>query len=75
MRERGLIVEHQHPVLGRFEQFGNTIDFSGTPGVVQGPPPIIGQHTRELLSEHGFSDRAIEQLVASKAVFVDLWVD
>ena len=46
MRDLGLIVEHQHPKLGRFEQFGTTIDFSATPGVVQGPPPIIGQHTR-----------------------------
>src|SRR6202035_3580960 len=52
MRELGLIVEHQHPKLGRFEQFGTTIDFSATPGVVQGPPPIVGQHTREILEQN-----------------------
>ena len=75
MRELGLIVEHQHPKLGRFEQFGNTIDFSVTPGVVQGPPPIIGQHTREILGQHGFPADEIEELLASKVVFEDLWVD
>jgi crotonobetainyl-CoA:carnitine CoA-transferase CaiB-like acyl-CoA transferase len=75
MRELGLIVEHQHPKLGRFEQFGATIDFSATPGVVQGPPPIIGQHSREILREHGFDDDRIEELLASKVIFEDLWVD
>jgi crotonobetainyl-CoA:carnitine CoA-transferase CaiB-like acyl-CoA transferase len=75
MRDLGLIVEHQHPKLGRFEQFGATIDFSATPGVVQGPPPIIGQHTREILEQHGFEAEVIEELFTSKAIFEDLWVD
>jgi crotonobetainyl-CoA:carnitine CoA-transferase CaiB-like acyl-CoA transferase len=75
MRDLGLIVEHQHPKLGRFEQFGNTIDFSATPGVVQGPPPIIGQHTREILDQHGFTSEQVDELLASKIVFENLWVD
>jgi crotonobetainyl-CoA:carnitine CoA-transferase CaiB-like acyl-CoA transferase len=75
MRDLGLIVEHQHPKLGRFEQFGNTIDFSATPGVVQGPPPIVGQHTREILDQHGFTSDQVDELLASKIVFEDLWVD
>jgi crotonobetainyl-CoA:carnitine CoA-transferase CaiB-like acyl-CoA transferase len=75
MRELGLIVEHQHPKLGRFEQFGNTIDFSVTPGVVQGPPPIVGQHTREILDQHDFPLEEIDELLASEVVFEDLWVD
>jgi crotonobetainyl-CoA:carnitine CoA-transferase CaiB-like acyl-CoA transferase len=75
MRDLGLIVEHQHPKLGHFEQFGTTIDFSGTPGVVQGPPPIIGQHTREILGQHGFAIEEVEGLLDSKVVYEDLWVD
>jgi crotonobetainyl-CoA:carnitine CoA-transferase CaiB-like acyl-CoA transferase len=75
MRELGLIVEHQHPILGRFEQFGATIDFSNTPGVVQGPPPIVGQHTRQILSQHGYSADQVEELFAAKVVFEDLRVD
>jgi crotonobetainyl-CoA:carnitine CoA-transferase CaiB-like acyl-CoA transferase len=75
MRDLGLIVEYRHPKLGRFEQFGNTIDFSGTPPVVQGPPPIVGQHTREILEEHDFPADEVEELLALKIVFEDLWVD
>jgi crotonobetainyl-CoA:carnitine CoA-transferase CaiB-like acyl-CoA transferase len=75
MRDLGLIVEHQHPKLGRFEQFGTTIDFSATPGVVQGPPPIVGQHTREILEQNGYEAEEIEGLLTSKVVFEDLWVD
>jgi crotonobetainyl-CoA:carnitine CoA-transferase CaiB-like acyl-CoA transferase len=75
MRELGLIVEHRHPVLGRLEQFGTTIDFSATPGVVQGPPPVVGQHTRDILREHGFDDDRIEALLAAEVIFEDLRVD
>ena len=75
LRDQGLIVEHQHPVLGRFEQFGTAIGFSATPGVVDRPPPVIGQHTREILAEHGFDDGRIEALLAARVVFEDLWVD
>jgi crotonobetainyl-CoA:carnitine CoA-transferase CaiB-like acyl-CoA transferase len=75
MRELGLIVGYPHPKLGHFEQFGTTIDFSATPGVVQGPPPIVGQHTREILGQHGFGPDQIEELFATKVIFEDLWVD
>jgi hypothetical protein len=35
----------------------------------------VGQHTREILAQHGFLDREIEELLRSKVVFEDLWVD
>ena len=75
MRDLGLIIEHQHPVLGRFEQFGTTIDFSATPSAPHLPPPIIGQHTRDVLREHGFDDDRIERLFAAKVIFEDLEAD
>jgi crotonobetainyl-CoA:carnitine CoA-transferase CaiB-like acyl-CoA transferase len=75
LRDLGLIIEHQHPVLGRFEQFGTTIGFSATPTVADRPPPVIGQHTREILRQHGFDDDRIEGLLAAKVIFEDLWVD
>ena len=74
MRARGLVVEQQHPKLGRFEHFGTTIDFSDTPGKIWGPPPLVGQHTREILHEYGFDDTEIDKLVEVKAVFEELSV-
>jgi crotonobetainyl-CoA:carnitine CoA-transferase CaiB-like acyl-CoA transferase len=75
MLARGLVVEQQHPKLGRFDHFGRTISFSETPERMWGPPPVVGQHTREIMREHGYDTGEIEKLLAGEAVFEDLWVD
>ena len=69
------VVKQQHPKVGRFEHFGKTIHFSATPATIQGPPPVCGQHTREILAEHGFDADEINALFASGAIFENLWVD
>src|SRR5262249_26216304 len=74
MQALGLVVKQEHPMLGRFEHFGVTIDFSDTPQHIQGPPPPVGQHTREIMREHGYDDADVDKLVESKAVFEELWV-
>jgi crotonobetainyl-CoA:carnitine CoA-transferase CaiB-like acyl-CoA transferase len=70
----GLVVKQQHPKLGRFEHFGVTIDFSETPQRIWGPPPIVGQHTREIMREHGYDDADVDKLVESRAVFEEQWL-
>ena len=69
MRARGLVVTQDHPVLGRFDHFGTTIDFSETPGRIWGPPPLVGQHTREIMHEYGFDDDDVDKLIEIGAVF------
>ena len=75
MRSLGLVVSQQHPKLGRFEHFGTTINFSDTPGRIWGPPPVVGQHTREIMAEYGYDEADIDRLLASAAIFEELWVD
>jgi crotonobetainyl-CoA:carnitine CoA-transferase CaiB-like acyl-CoA transferase len=58
----GLVTEYGHPTLGALRQFGNTIDFSDTPARVEGPPPRIGEDTREILSWLGHDDARIAAL-------------
>jgi crotonobetainyl-CoA:carnitine CoA-transferase CaiB-like acyl-CoA transferase len=64
----GLVAETWAGAVGRFEDPGLLVSFSGTPGVVQRGPCMCGEHTRELLVEHGYGDDEIEALVAQKAV-------
>jgi len=40
---------------------------SRTPGSVQSPPPLVGEHTREILLAAGYSERDIDQLLISGA--------
>jgi crotonobetainyl-CoA:carnitine CoA-transferase CaiB-like acyl-CoA transferase len=58
----GLVTEYEHPLLGRVRQFGNLITFSDTPGTQERPSPLAGQHTREILSELGYADAALDSL-------------
>jgi crotonobetainyl-CoA:carnitine CoA-transferase CaiB-like acyl-CoA transferase len=68
----GLVAEYEHPILGRMRQYGNLIDFSETPGLVHGPPPLVGQHTIEILEWLGYSQAEMDALKAEKVVY---WPD
>jgi crotonobetainyl-CoA:carnitine CoA-transferase CaiB-like acyl-CoA transferase len=73
LQRLGLVVKQQHPKLGRYEQFGVTIDFSDTPQQILRPPPVVGQHTREIMHEYGYDDADVDKLIESKAIFEELW--
>ena len=53
---------------GDSTQIGLLFDFSETPGVVQGPPLIVGQHTRAILLELGYDDDRIDALIEDGVV-------
>jgi crotonobetainyl-CoA:carnitine CoA-transferase CaiB-like acyl-CoA transferase len=48
---RNMVVEVEHPLGGRVKQPGNPIKMSGTPWETFSPPPLLGQHTRQVLEE------------------------
>jgi crotonobetainyl-CoA:carnitine CoA-transferase CaiB-like acyl-CoA transferase len=58
----GLVADYEHPTYGRFRQFGHLVNLSDTPGRIAGPPPLLGQHSREVLAELGYSDAEISTL-------------
>jgi crotonobetainyl-CoA:carnitine CoA-transferase CaiB-like acyl-CoA transferase len=41
------------------------IQLSATPAAIQGPPPAVGEHTREILCEAGYEPEQIERLIAN----------
>jgi crotonobetainyl-CoA:carnitine CoA-transferase CaiB-like acyl-CoA transferase len=67
-RAREMVVELDHPVAGRTRALGVPVKFSATPGAIRRPAPTFGQHTREVLREHGFGEAEIGALVAEGAV-------
>jgi len=60
--QRGWVISYQHPFAGRLDQIGLLFDLSATPGRIQGPPLIVGQHSREILAELGYTAEQIEEL-------------
>lgn len=62
------IVELQHPTAGLVETLALPVNFHGTPAQYRKPPPILGEHTLEVLREFGFRGDEIEALIDADAV-------
>ncbi len=65
---REMVVEVQHPTAGPVKAIGFPIKFSKTPGGVRKAAPRLGEDTREILRQHGFSDEEIAGLESDGAV-------
>ncbi|HKE75640.1 MAG TPA: CoA transferase [Acidimicrobiales bacterium] len=68
LRDRGWITTYDHASRGRTEAAGHLIDFSETPGVLDLPSPLAGQHSIEILGELGYDPAEIAALVGSGVV-------
>ncbi|MGH8801479.1 MAG: CaiB/BaiF CoA transferase family protein, partial [Casimicrobiaceae bacterium] len=65
---RGMVVELTHSQAGATRALGCPIHFSATPTAIARAAPVLGEHTRALLHEHGYDDLAIDALVADGVV-------
>jgi crotonobetainyl-CoA:carnitine CoA-transferase CaiB-like acyl-CoA transferase len=61
---QGWVSKYEHPLWGRTEQFGHLWNFSRTPARLFGPPVMHGQHSRQILSELGYTPTEIGEFAA-----------
>jgi formyl-CoA transferase len=60
---REMLVEVEHPTAGTVPMAGIPVKFSATPASVRLPPPLLGQHTEEVLKSWlGMVDKEISEL-------------
>ncbi|UFX46624.1 CoA transferase [Bradyrhizobium sp. 41S5] len=65
---RGLIAELEQPGVGTVRQPKPAARFDVDAAAIGGPAPRIGQHTRQVLSDLGYGDAAIDAMIEQKAV-------
>jgi crotonobetainyl-CoA:carnitine CoA-transferase CaiB-like acyl-CoA transferase len=59
---RSMIVQLEHPALGVARSIANPIKFSETPVSYRLPPPMLGEHTGEILRSLGYSDAQMREM-------------
>jgi len=64
---RGMVVDTDHPTLGRLKTLGSPLKLSATPPQVGRPAPRLGEHTAEVLRETGFTDAEIDRLLPASS--------
>lgn len=64
----GLFQKLEHPTEGTIQQARPPARFSESPAAIRRLPPRLGEHTREILTEVGYSDSDIEAMLRAKAI-------
>ena len=59
---RNMIVELNHPALGKALSIGNPITFSETPVSYRLPPPLLGEHTSAILEGLGYTPDEVREM-------------
>jgi succinate--hydroxymethylglutarate CoA-transferase len=65
---RGLVVEVDHPRAGPIKLVGPAVKYNDHRMKVTRPPPYLGEHTREVMLELGYTDEAVNRLMRERVI-------
>jgi len=65
---RQMVERVLHPKLGDIPVVGTPVKFSRMKAGVRRPAPLLGEHTDEILAEHGYTPEQIRALRAKKVI-------
>ena len=69
VKEREMLVEMQHPTIGALPLVGSPLKMGGTPVSYRLPPPLIGEHTQDILTNVlGLSTGKVAELIESGCI-------
>ncbi|HEY2457025.1 MAG TPA: CoA transferase [Candidatus Acidoferrum sp.] len=65
---RRLIVEIEHPTLQKARSIANPVRYAGQPVAYRLPPPLLGEHSREVLEGLKYTQTEVEQAMRGACV-------
>jgi succinate--hydroxymethylglutarate CoA-transferase len=66
---RNMLVEVDHPKAGKIRLAGLPVKYSGAEATIRRPPPVLGEHTGEILSGIlGYDEKRIEDLKSAGVI-------
>ncbi|MEN9783285.1 MAG: hypothetical protein RJA24_628 [Pseudomonadota bacterium] len=69
IKARNMVIEYDHPKIGRMKSIGIPVKSSGELTSVRQPAPWLGQHSEETVRELGMAGTEIEQLFADGVLY------